>query len=65
MVEVFSGDDGTSGFFRWDTARGKAGSVVETQHAHRVPCSRLLASGPMQQNHQGGGDHGGQLRHPA
>lgn len=53
------------GFFRWVSAGGEAGAIVETQHAYRVPGSRLLALGPRQESHQGGGDNGGKLRHPA
>ena len=34
------------GVLRWDSAGGEAGAVVETQHAYRVPGSRLLAIGP-------------------
>lgn len=52
-------------FFRWDSAGGEAGAVMETQHAYRVLGSRLLAIGPCQENHQGGSDNGGKLRHPA
>lgn len=50
---------------RWDPAGGEAGAAVETQHAHRILGSRLLASGLHQEEHQGGGDHGGELRHLA
>lgn len=50
---------------RWNSAGGEAGVAMETQHAYRVPCSSFLAAGPGQTNHQGGGDHGGKLRHPA
>lgn len=57
--------DLSSGFLRWDSAGGEAGAVMETQHAYRVPGSRLLAARPSQENHQGGGDDGGKLRHLA
>lgn len=52
-------------FFRWDPAGGQAGAAVETQHAHRVLGCHLLAAGSRQEDHQGGGDDGGELRHPA
>lgn len=52
-------------FLRWDSAGGEARTVMETQHAHRVPGGRLLATGPRKENDQGRGDNGGKLRHPA
>lgn len=54
-------ENDTPGFLRWDSAGGEAGAFMETQHAYRVPGSRLLAFGPHQENHQGGGDHGRKL----
>ena len=52
-----------SPFLRWDSAGGKVGFAVETQHAYWVPSSCLLATGSLQKNHQGGGNDGGKLRH--
>lgn len=51
--------------WRRDSTGGEAGAAMETQHAHRVPRSRLLAAWPFQANHQGRGDDGGELWHPA
>lgn len=50
---------------RWDSAGGETGSPLETQHAHRILGGCRLAAGPCQEDHQGGGDHGGELWHPA
>lgn len=51
--------------FRWVPAGGEAGVVVETQHAHRVLGSFLVAFGSRQEDDQGGGHDGGKLRHSA
>lgn len=47
------------------SAGGEAGVAMETQHAHRVHGSCLVASGARQEDDQGGGHDGGKLRHPA
>lgn len=52
-------------FFRWVSAGGETGVAMETQHAHRVPGSCLVAFGPHKEDDQGGGHHGGKLRHSA
>lgn len=51
--------------FSWVSARGEAGVAMETQHAHRVLGSCLVASGAHQEDNQSGGHDGGKLRHPA
>lgn len=53
------------GFWRWGPAGGKASAVVETQHAYWVLGSGPLAIGPHEEKHQGRGDDGGELWHPA
>lgn len=50
---------------RWVSAGGEAGVVMETQHAHRVLGSCLVASGPHKEDDQGGGHDGGKLWHSA